>query len=97
MPIPGPEHPFRRYEIEDGEQRERETQFNWLFAKVVKASSLLSSVLECSQQYDEWEDRRGYKCSPPHLPPLPGEHTTTVLDQIRQSLHLLSMPSIVLT
>ena len=87
MPIPGPEHPFRRYEVE--ERGEREIQFNWLFVKVVKAASLLSSALESSQQYDEWEDKRGFKCSPPHLPRLPGEDDSPVLEQIRESLQAL--------
>ena len=64
-------------------ERERES-LTGLIVQVVAASSLLRSVLESSQQYDEWEDKRGYKCSPPHLPHLPGQANTPVLDLIRK-------------
>ena len=51
---------------------------------MVAASSLLRSALESSQQFDEWDDKRGFKCSPPHIPHLSGQPNTPVLDLIRK-------------
>jgi len=51
--------------------------------EVVKASNHLKEVLASSKQYDEWNDSKGLKCSPPYLPDLAGDQLTEILDQIR--------------
>ena len=84
MPIPGPEHPFRRYEKEDGEREREKYSLTGRIIQVEAASSLLRSALESSQQFDEWDDKRGFKCSPPHIPHLSGQPNTPVLDLIRK-------------
>ena len=68
-------------------EREREREKYSLTGRIVQvvaASSLLRSALESSQQFDEWDDKRGFKCSPPHIPHLPGQADTPVLDLIRK-------------
>ena len=57
--------------------------------KVVRAGKLVIEAVSSSRQHDEWEDKKGYKCSPAHLPLLPGPHLD-VLHQVRKVNDFLS-------
>ena len=50
---------------------------------MLKASLYLEEAVSVSPQHHQWDDKKGFKCSPAHLPHLPGELVGNLLEQVR--------------
>ena len=53
------------------------------FCKVRRASSLLNEALEGSKYTEAWNDKKGYKCSPPILTGANLDKENDLLDKIK--------------